>query len=192
MLKTYITYKSIILVSWATLMTVWFVLAFNVKQDIRSGHFSVWMQYLLRFTGAALIIVAVARIGNGVFTAIFAPPITLGWIGALLTALGIALAIWARLSLGRNWSARLSVKVNHQLVTTGPYAYVRHPLYTGVVLAAFGTMLTGMIFGIVEFIAACAIVASRIKKEERDMLELFPDQYPEYKKKTCGLIPFIW
>ena len=186
-----ITYTSIIIFSWATLMIVWFVLAFSVKRDV-SSYSSVWKQNLLYIVGAVLIIVAVVRIGNGVFTTIIAPPTSLGWIGALLTSFGIALAVWARFSLGRNWSAHLKVKENHELVTTGPYAYVRHPLYTGVMLAAFSTMLTGMIFGIGVFIVACIIVPSRIRKEERDMLELFPNEYPAYQKRTKRLVPFVW
>ena len=187
-----ITYTSIIIFSWAILMIVWFVLAFNVKRDISGGYSSAWKQNLLYIVGAALIIVAVVRIGNGILTTIIAPPIALGWIGALLTVSGITFAIWARSSLGRNWSAQLKVKENHELVTTGPYAYVRHPLYTGVILAAFGTMLTGMIFGIGVFIVACIIVPSRIKKEESDMFELFPNEYPIYQKRTKRLIPFVW
>ena len=84
------------------------------------------------------------------------------------------------------------MKEHHELVTTGPYAYVRHPIYTGIMLATLGTALVGTIFGIVMFIVICVIFALRIGKEEKLMLELFPRQYPEYQKRTKRLVPFVW
>lgn len=201
-----ITYESVILVSWATFLLVWVILAFNVKQDIRGSYSSFWKQYaLFRLILIAAFIFLFIKIGNspthitdssmfnqGTFTRIFAPPLFLGWIGALFSVFGVAFAIWARFSLGRNWSSRPAIKENHELVTTGPYAYVRHPIYTGLILSAFGVLLAGIIFGIVIFIIACIVFSFRIKKEEHIMLQLFPNEYPEYKKNTWTLVPFIW
>ncbi len=62
-------------------------------------------------------------------------------IGLILTALGIAFAFWARYSLGQNWSSKVTIKVEHELIRNGPYAYVRHPIYTGILLALVGTAL---------------------------------------------------
>jgi protein-S-isoprenylcysteine O-methyltransferase Ste14 len=136
-----------------------------------------------------------ARSATGFFSnraSIFAPTPGLGWAAAVMTAIGIGLAIWARVFLGRNWSPRPAVKEHHELVTTGPHAFVRHPIYTGILVAAFGTALTGAVFGTAVFIFASIIFLSRIGKEEKIMLELFPNEYPAYQARTKRLVPFVW
>ena len=192
-----ITYDTIIIVSWAAFLLVWGISAFFVKQDVRGGG---WQRYwILRLVAAAIIIFAAVRLGRAGSSGttflsrnIFVPPLALGWAGAALTAIGIGFAIWARVNLGRNWSSRPAVKEQHELVTTGPYTYVRHPIYSGILLAALGTALMTSIFGIVSSGAPYLLGQVRINKEERIMLELFPEQYPEYQKHTKRLVPFVW
>ena len=84
------------------------------------------------------------------------------------------------------------MKEQHELVTAGPYIYVRHPIYSGILLAALGTALMTSIFGIGMLIFISIFFALRINKEEKIMLELFPEQYPEYQKRTKRLVPFVW
>ena len=199
-----ITYETIILLSWATFLAVWAVLAFNVKRDIRGGYGDLWQRlWLLRIGAAALIIFLVTRITTGTAhyannpasffsRGIFPQSPVLGWIAAALSVLGVGFAIWARVHLGRNWSPQPAVKVGHELVTSGPYAFVRHPIYTGIILMAFGTALTGTIFGIGVFLIASIVFILRIRKEEKIMLGLFPNEYREYEKRTKRLVPFVW
>jgi protein-S-isoprenylcysteine O-methyltransferase Ste14 len=196
-----IIYDSIILLSWAAFLLVWGVTAFFVKRDVRGGGYAaVWQRYwVLRLALAALIIILAVRLGRRAgfpgavfFRGFFTPAPALGWAAAAFTAIGIGFAIWARVYLGRNWSPRPAVKEHHELVTTGPYAYVRHPIYTGIMLATLGSALIGTIFGIVMFIVVSIVFALRISKEEKLMLELFPRQYPEYQKRTKRLVPFVW
>jgi protein-S-isoprenylcysteine O-methyltransferase Ste14 len=198
-----ITYEGVILWSWAAFLLVWVLSAFGVKRDIRgAGLSSVWSSFWAVRLALTLLVVffamrLVRRAGSGATyfsnrASIFAPTPTLGWAAAVLTAIGIGLAIWARVFLGRNWSPRPAVKEHHELVTTGPYAFVRHPIYTGMLLAAFGTALTGAVFGIAVFIFASIIFLSRIGKEEKIMLELFPNEYPAYQARTKRLVPFVW
>ncbi len=77
------------------------------------------------------------------------------------------------------------------MITSGPYVYVRHPIYTGVLLALLGSALTGSILGIMLLIIG-VVFCLRIGKEERIMLGLFPNDYPAYQKRTKRLIPFVW
>jgi protein-S-isoprenylcysteine O-methyltransferase Ste14 len=84
------------------------------------------------------------------------------------------------------------MKQEHELVTNGPYEYVRHPIYTGMLLAAFGSALTGSAFAIGVFVEASILFLSRIPREEKIMLELFPNAYPRYQDETKRLIPFVW
>ena len=194
-------YDSIILLSWAAFLLVWGVTALFVKRDVRGGGYAAaWQRFwVLRLAVAVLIVVLALRLagragssGAVFFRGIFTPPPALGWAAAAFTAIGIGFAVWARVYLGRNWSPRPAVKEHHELVTTGPYAYVRHPIYTGIMLATLGTALVGTIFGIVMFIVICITFALRIGKEEKLMLELFPRHYPEYQKRTKRLVPFVW
>ena len=196
-----ITYDTIIFVSWAAFLLVWGISAFFVKQDVRGGGWQrFWVFWVLRLAAAAIIIFAAVRLGRragspaAVFFShpLFTPTLILGWAGALLTAIGIGFAIWARVNIGRNWSSHPAVKEHHQLVTTGPYAYVRHPIYSGILLAALGTALTTSIFGIGMLVFISITFAWRMNKEEKIMLELFPEQYPAYQKHTKRLVPFVW
>lgn len=199
-----ITYSTIILISWLAFLAVWGVGALSAKRDIKSGGIlSLWTRYwLFRLAIAAFVVFAALRITTGtvryanpstIFSHVFfTPSAFLGWVAAFLTALGVAFAIWARVHLGRNWSSHPAVKEDHELVTTGPYAYVRHPIYTGVILAVLGSALTGSIFGIVGFAVISVRFFLRIDKEERIMLNLFPNKYPAYQKRTKRLVPFVW
>jgi protein-S-isoprenylcysteine O-methyltransferase Ste14 len=197
-----VNYETIILLSWATFLFVWVALAFNIKRDIRAGYSGWWKRYGLIRIVAAVAIVAFLRIATGTAHyanseslfdhTIFVPPLFLGWTAAVLALLGLGIAIWARLHIGRNWSPRPAVKEHHELVTTGPYTFVRHPIYTGVILMVLGTALTGSIFGIVVCIAGAALFISRISIEEKIMLDLFPQEYSAYQTRTKKLIPFVW
>lgn len=113
-------------------------------------------------------------------------------IGVLLCALGVAFAIWARAHLGSNWNNRPSIQENHELVTSGPYALVRHPIYTGILFAIIGSALTGQAAWLIVLVIFVAEFIRRVYAEEKLMLKEFPDQYPAYQKRTKALIPFVW
>lgn len=115
------------------------------------------------------------------------------YAGVAITGLGIGLAIWARLLLGGNWSANVTVKESHELIRNGPYRFVRHPIYTGISLAIAGTALAmGEVRGLVAL--AFAVAAWRVKwpVEERFMTEQFGDRYVEYRRRVKALIPGVW
>jgi protein-S-isoprenylcysteine O-methyltransferase Ste14 len=114
-------------------------------------------------------------------------------VGVAVCALGIGIAIWARTHLGRNWGMPMSLREGHELVTTGPYAFVRHPIYTGILLAIVGTTLVqGWFPRIVLLAAVFAYFVYAAKVEERSMIRQFPTEYPDYTKRTKMLIPFLF
>jgi protein-S-isoprenylcysteine O-methyltransferase Ste14 len=112
-------------------------------------------------------------------------------IGLAVFLLGLVLAIWARLYLGRNWGMPMSQKVDPELVTSGPYSRVRHPIYSGIILAMIGTTIAVSLYWLVAVVLLGAYFLYSAIMEERSMARLFPDTYPEYKRPTKMLIPFI-
>jgi protein-S-isoprenylcysteine O-methyltransferase Ste14 len=122
----------------------------------------------------------------------FTPNPVIGTVGVLLCAGGMALLVWARQRLGRNWSQTVSAKEDHELVTSGPYALVRHPMYTGGLIACFGSaIVVGGPF-IFLLVILGALFLWRVGAEDKLMEQQFPNEYPDYKKRTKALIPFIW
>jgi protein-S-isoprenylcysteine O-methyltransferase Ste14 len=113
-------------------------------------------------------------------------------IGVVLCMLGVAFAIWARNVLGENWSGAPQIKEGHELIQAGPYRLVRHPIYTGILLAMFGTGFGfGRIQSLVLFLFCFAALWLKLKVEESLMSQQFPEAYPAYRKKTKALIPYL-
>jgi protein-S-isoprenylcysteine O-methyltransferase len=116
-----------------------------------------------------------------------------GIAGALIGISGVSFAIWARKTLGENWSAKITLKKEHELIQSGPYKIVRHPIYTGFELMVLGPAI---VFGELKgFIALGIIFTShllKIMKEEKLMRQQFPGQYADYSKRVKRLIPFIF
>jgi protein-S-isoprenylcysteine O-methyltransferase Ste14 len=112
-------------------------------------------------------------------------------IALLLVAAGLGYAVWARVHLGANWSGSVTQKAQHELIRTGPYAQVRHPIYTGLLLALVGNAIA---CGEPRALLGLAIVAwafvRKLRIEERFMEELFPREYPRYRAEVPALVPF--
>lgn len=114
-------------------------------------------------------------------------------IADALAVISISLAIWARATLGSNWSASVQIKENHQLVTNGPYNFIRHPIYTAMLGLFLATSIAlGTVGGFVGFPFVLVGCLVKLKHEESFMSRQFPNQYPDYKKRTRMLIPFLW
>src|SRR5262245_21534985 len=113
-------------------------------------------------------------------------------IGVILCVSGMAVLVWARQTLGRNWSQTVAAKKEPELVTSGPYRYVRHPMYFGGFIAAIGSAIVcggGWIFLIVIL---GSLFLWRVVAEDKLMAQQFPNEYAGYKKRTKTLIPYIW
>lgn len=117
------------------------------------------------------------------------------WVRATavaLTAAGLLFAIWARLYLGTNWSGTVTVKVGHELIRSGPYRWVRHPIYSGLLLASLGTAVErGEVRGILALAFIYAGFWIKLRTEERLMGEVFGSSYVEYKRNTGALFPRV-
>lgn len=113
-------------------------------------------------------------------------------VGLAIFLLGLATAVWARVFLGTNWGVPMSQRVEPDLVTSGPYRYVRHPIYSGVLLALVGTALASSLYWLVAVGLVGAYFVYSATVEERAMTDQFPTQYPGYMRRTRMLIPFVF
>ncbi len=169
--------------AWAVFWVYWFVSARGVKHGSRRRP---------RFPGGGLVLIAVyvlARTGHIGSGAVEDPGLQATGVVVLLAGLG--LAVWARLALGRNWGMPMTAKDEPELVTSGPYHRVRHPIYSGLLLALLGTALAiNLLFGIVVLAAGTYFVHSA-RVEERLMTAAFPVAYPRYTLATKMLVPFL-
>ena len=183
-------FPTIIAIAWVLFLAYWWISAIGVKRNIRRRAWR-WDAAVRILVAAAII--ALARLPGG--RAFFRPSDTanpiVGVAGLVLCLAGFALAIWARLHLGRNWGMPMSLKEGHELVTTGPYRYIRHPVYTGMILAILGSALATSLGWLAIFVWVLIYFVYSARTEEGLMLQQFPDQYAEYRKRTKFLIPFV-
>jgi protein-S-isoprenylcysteine O-methyltransferase Ste14 len=114
------------------------------------------------------------------------------WIAAGVTATGLMFTIWARRRLGRNWSGSVTIKADHELITTGPYRVTRHPIYTGLLVALAGSaMVAGEVRGLIAFGIAFAALWRKLKLEERFMHEQFGQAYIDYQRQVAAIVPIL-
>jgi protein-S-isoprenylcysteine O-methyltransferase Ste14 len=172
-----------IAIAWILFGLYWLVSAFGVKEGASSRR-------RIPLTGVtAIAVVLLVRVLRGGSLAVHSP--ILGAIGALVFASGIAVAIWARVHLGRNWGMPMSQKAEPELVTSGPYRFVRHPIYSGLLLALVGTALATNLLGLVIAVILGAYFYYSASVEEKNLAATFPTEYPAYRAQTKMLIPFV-
>jgi protein-S-isoprenylcysteine O-methyltransferase Ste14 len=111
--------------------------------------------------------------------------------GLVLFALGLGFAIWARVHIGRNWGTPMSKKDQPELVTSGPYHLVRHPIYSGILVAGIGTAVALSWLWLVAVVLIGVYFIYSATVEERYLIEQFPDSYPAYRRSTKMLLPFV-
>ncbi|HLX19505.1 MAG TPA: isoprenylcysteine carboxylmethyltransferase family protein [Gaiellaceae bacterium] len=172
-------------IGWAAFWLYWLAAAFSMKRGrvpwARSGG--------IRLVILVLVVVLI-RLGAFRHHAVHTDPARSA-VGLALFAAGLLFAIWARVTIGRNWGTPMTEKVDPELVTTGPYRFVRHPIYTGIILAGIGTAVGLSWFLLVPFAIADAYFIYSATVEERYLAKEFPDTYPAYKRSTKMLVPFI-
>ena len=112
--------------------------------------------------------------------------------GLAVTVLGLGFAVWARVHLGRNWSSRPTIRVGHTLVRTGPYRFVRNPIYTGLLIGYTGTAIViGALWAFVLILFLLVAFLVRIRGEEKLLLGEFGEEYEKYRKEVRSLIPYL-
>jgi protein-S-isoprenylcysteine O-methyltransferase Ste14 len=176
------TVTTVVFSVWAAFWIYWLIAAVAAKQSVRTGRFRPPGLLLI----AALVLIRVFHTGT---LAVHSPVLKV--IGLILFASGLALAIWARIYLGRNWGMPMTQRAEPELVTSGPYRFVRHPIYSGLLLALLGTALATNLYFLVALAIVTVYFIYSATVEERTMTTTFPADYPSYKAHTKMLIPFV-
>jgi protein-S-isoprenylcysteine O-methyltransferase Ste14 len=186
---TMTVYSGLIKALWLGLFAYWMVAAIGAKRNVgtplrwkQSGKQSGSRLGMIIVIVLALRMIPVVRDSLQSAQAYVVGSLFVGAIGVVLCVLGIGLALWARLHLGRNWGMPMSTKENPELVTTGPYAFVRHPIYTGILLAMLGSGLGENVFWVLPLVPVGAFFVYSARREEELMTERFPEQY----RRTCS------
>jgi len=187
------TYTIIAYYCWIVLFAIWFIGQFGNKKTLEQPQIGLYLVTTL-LIGAGFMFLFWQRAFNALNVQLTPQTAIFGIIGVALTAISVLFAIWARFSLGRNWSGNTAtVKQDHALITSGPYRLVRHPIYTGFIFGMLGTALTiGTTTAYLGVVLFCVAAAIRMQIEEKVMETKFPKDYPAYKKTSKRIVPWVY
>ncbi|HUB88490.1 MAG TPA: isoprenylcysteine carboxylmethyltransferase family protein [Dyella sp.] len=179
---------------WLLWFVYWGVSALRVKPAVRvEPRISRLGRHVLLIILAVLLLRRYAWLNGSFLNERFVPDqIWIVWLGFGLTVTGLAFACWARVVLGQNWSGIVQLKQDHELIVRGPYSYVRHPIYSGLLLAFFGTALAiGEWRTLVSVLLVGVAFWRKLRLEERWLCELFGDAYRNYMRRVKALVPWV-
>jgi protein-S-isoprenylcysteine O-methyltransferase Ste14 len=175
---------------WLGFFVIWMLWALATKRTQTRERFVSRIPYLVLTTAA--------------FYAMFSHDVAFGRLrlrilprgpsienlGIAITAAGLLFAIWARAYLGRNWSGNVTIKVGHELIRSGPYHWVRHPIYSGMILAMIGTAINkGQLLGFIAVVLLWIGFSLKSKIEEQFMITTFGQEYEQYRQSTGAILP---
>jgi len=178
---------------WACLLIFWLISSFTVKPSKKAEPGMSRIIYLCFFVLAGYLAFTDDIPFNFLYLQILPQQNAWKITGLIICGVGISYAMWARVYLGKNWSGRVTIKENHELITRGPYAVTRHPIYSGILIGLIGY---AFIEGLLKAYLAVGIIMLgmliKIYREERFLKEAFGEKYQSYSFKVKRLIPFIF
>jgi len=175
---------------WVVLWLYWLVSARKLNAVKKRESWQERLQHMLPLIAAYFLLFS-TRVHFGWLNERFVSDTqAVGWTGVSLTAAGVAFAIWARWHLGENWSSSVTLKADHELIRNGPYRFVRHPIYTGILLAMAGTALAvGELRGVFSFLITLASFYRKARREEQFLLQEFGDRFKAHASQTGMFLP---
>jgi len=176
---------------WLMWGVYWLIQSRGVKANVWAESAPSRLMHLVPLTVAALLLELNFHV-LGLDERFLPPSPAIFCTGFVLTAAGLLFTVWARRHLAANWSAEVTIKAGHELIVTGPYAWARHPIYTGLLLGVIGSALAlGRWRGVVSVALVAMALWRKLRIEERGMRQLFGDRYREYERQVAALIPFL-
>ena len=186
-------YESFFPAVWVAFLVYWQVKAFGAKSTQRIEPAASRILRVLIFL-VAIILLSTTRIPlSWLYLQIWPVGFWPFWLGAAVTIAGLLLAVWARQHLGRNWSRSVTIKQDHELLTTGPYALVRHPIYTGSLTGFLGTAIAlSEVRGFISLLLIFLVLWAKLRMEEQWMRSEFGPTYSAYVQQTAALVPYVF
>ncbi len=187
--------RNIVLACWIFFVLYWLISARGVKPAVKTtkkfvgfwptaGRLFIALLVLEGFSTHPLFPFAVSLLPRGGALRI---------AGSILTVVGLSIAFVARRTIAGNWSGNVEIKQDHELMTTGVYGLVRHPIYTGVLIMSLGTFLVGGNVAVfLFFLSLLLFFLFKVRKEEELLSKHFPADYPAYSQRVKKLIPFLY
>lgn len=186
-----LVYNNLFTVLWVAFLVYWRVMAMNVKATERLEPAA---SRALRVTAllVAIILLSVPFHIAWLNYQLWPQGLFTFWAGAAITAAGLMFCVWARMHLGRNWSSDVTIKEDHELIVTGPYSLVRHPIYTGLMFGFLGTVLAlAEVRGVLGFLLITLALLYKLRLEEKWMRAQFGETYEAYSSRVAALVPYV-
>jgi protein-S-isoprenylcysteine O-methyltransferase Ste14 len=185
-------YKSFFPVVWIVFVLYWQIKAADTKVTQRLEPAASRILRVLIFL-IAIALLSIPRIPlPWLYIQLWPPGYGPFWLGAAITVAGLLFAVWARVHLGRNWSRSVTIKEGHELITTGPYAVVRHPIYTGILAGFLGMAIAiSQVRGFIVVVLIFFVFWLKLRMEEEFMRSQFGETYATYARKTAALVPYL-
>lgn len=183
----------LILAVWGTLEIYWGVSARGVKRAASKEPLATRIPVVIGLLLGFTLLLAPGWYGAFFGQRFLPDEDPLYFIGLTVLVFGVYWAFWARHTLGSNWSGRVTIKEDHELITGGPYRFVRHPIYTGVLFSYAGTTLAlGRVGNLFAIAIMVGVLSHKIRLEEKVLDQHFGSKYTDYRKTTKTLIPLFW
>src|SRR5712691_880554 len=192
LMQTYPSALNIISFCWILFAVIWLLAAFATKQTVyREGRLQR-LRYIIPLLLGWFLLTKGHRLSDPLNHRVIPHVEALAWTGVVLCIAGFAFCIWARFALGRNWCGVVTLKRGHELISDGPYALVRHPIYTGLLTMFVATVIVlGHVAGIIALPFVFVSLWIKLRYEEKLMLKQFPNEYAAYQQHVKRIIPFI-
>ena len=174
---------------WLIFLGVWILAAASTKRSVRRDSSTSRFLYGVLVPLGAFLVIQPSRFGP-LNVRLLPDTRVVNLCGLTITAAALGFAIWARFTLGRNWSGTVTVKAGHELIRSGPYRFVRHPIYSGILAGLVGTSIgEGTLPSLIGVVIALDGLRMKWKTEERFMVEQFGAQYVQYQREVKAVIP---
>jgi protein-S-isoprenylcysteine O-methyltransferase Ste14 len=178
--------------AWALWAAYWYISALFVNKTRSSEGWAARMQHLLPLA-LGFVLIFHDRHGRGWLWGRIYESQTAEAIGTALTVAGLLFAVWGRLHLGKYWSGIITLKEGHKLIRTGPYRFVRHPLYTGFLSAVLGSAITASTGdAFIGFVIMLVAYLIKMRREEKLLTGEFGQEYVAFKSQVWALLPFVY
>jgi len=175
---------------WLLFGLYWIVSAFKLKKTKRRESWGQRFRYVLPLLVASYLLFRAGPRYGWLGARFVSASDGTAWIGVALTAAGVGIAFWARWHLGTNWSGVVTLKEGHELIRSGPYRNIRHPIYTGILLALLGTAVAvGEVRGLLAVAIAWFSFYTKARREESFLTQEFGDRFAEHTKRTGMFLP---